>query len=219
MASLIETSARDALVERRHRLQHAAGDVGAAPDLVRLIAEVDAALERVELGTHGLCCVCDEAMDEELDRHPTGRYCLCDLSEQQARALENDLETAWSIQAGLLPPQDLQAPGWATHFRYVPAGPVSGDIVDLITGSDDSLYFLLGDVAGKGVSAALLMAHLGAHFRRLAEEQLPIAGILGQLSDKLAERTAPARYVTLVVGIARPDGSIQLANAGHLPPL
>ena len=219
MAISIDTSARQALVERRRRLRHATSDVTAAPDLVRLIAEVDAALERVERGTHDLCCVCDELMPDELERHPMGRYCLCDLSSDQVRALENDLETAWSIQAGLLPAQDVSVGGWTSHFRYLPAGPVSGDIVDLVTDSDDSLYFLVGDVAGKGVSAALLIAHLGAHFRRLAEERLPIADIIRHLSDALSERTAQARYVTLVAGVARPDGRLELANAGHLPPL
>ncbi|HJO03439.1 MAG TPA: PP2C family protein-serine/threonine phosphatase [Acidobacteriota bacterium] len=219
MATLIEASAHETLLDRRRRLRHVANSVGAAPDLARLITEVDAALERVDHGTHGLCVVCDESMVSELERHPMGRYCLCDLSERQTRALENDLETAWSIQAGLLPPQDVSAGGWTSHFRYFPDGPVSGDVVDLVTGTDDSLYFLLGDVAGKGVSAALLMAHLGAHFRRLAEEQLPIADIARQLSDKLAERTGPARYVTLATGVAWPDGRVHLANAGHLPPL
>ncbi len=219
MSTLTEASPREALIERRHRLQHLVDGIGAAPDLARLIAEVDDALERFDQGTHDVCVVCDESMPEELDRHPMGRYCLCDLTKQQVRALENDLETAWSIQVGLLPEQDVSVGGWTSHFRYLPAGPVSGDVVDLVAHPDDSLYFLLGDVAGKGVSAALLMAHLGAHFRRLAEEKLPIADTVRQLSDKLAERTGPARYVTLVAGVAWPDGRLQLASAGHLPAL
>ncbi len=219
MATLIEASTHETLIERRRRLRHATNRVGAAPDLERLIAEIDVALDRVDHGTHGLCVVCDESMPEEIDRHPMGRYCLCDLSEQQVRALENDLETAWSIQAGLLPAQDISVGGWTSHFRYLPAGPVGGDVIDLVARPDDSLYFLLGDVAGKGVSAALLMAHLGAHFRALVEEKRPIADTVRHLSDKLVERTGPARYVTLVAGVAWPDGRLQLANAGHLPAL
>lgn len=219
MATLIDPAMREVLLERRHRLLDATAKASLAPDLVRLVAEVDAALGRVDSGTHDLCCVCDEVMVDELARHPMGRYCLCDLSDDQVRALEHDLETAWSIQAGLLPPQDVSMGGWTSHFRYFPAGPVSGDIVDLVAGADDSLYFLVGDVAGKGVAAALLMAHLGAHFRRLAEERLPIAEAIRQLSDSLYQRTAPERYVTLVAGVAWPDGRLELANAGHLPPL
>ncbi len=139
--------------------------------------------------------------------------------ENPTLALERDLELAWSVQAGLLPSQDLGVPGWRSHYRYLPAGPVSGDVVDIVCDQSGSLHFLLGDVSGKGVSAALLMAHLGATYRSLLGSGLPLDALMTRINSELVKRTDSRRYVTLVAGVARPDGEVELVNAGHVPPL
>ena len=71
------------------------------------------------------------------------------------------------IQGELLPKQDFKFNGWEVSYRYEPAGPVSGDYCDLVSTESGDLYFLIGDVSGKGVAASFLMARLHAIFRSL----------------------------------------------------
>ena len=79
---------------------------------------------------------------------------------------ERDVATAGQLQRMLLPPQSQTIGRWSTACHYEPAGVVSGDYVDVMPCSD-RLYFMLGDVSGKGVAASLLMAQLHAMFRTL----------------------------------------------------
>src|SRR5262249_24725736 len=145
-----------------------------ASDLVELLQAVDAALDRLDSDHFERCDVCGlRIYDEELLAHPTIQYCLCELSDQQLAALELDLALARRTQLALLPPQDLALAAWQVHFRYQPAGPVSGDYLDVIQ-SDVCPFFLLGDVSGKGVAASLLMARLSALVRGLIEQRLPV---------------------------------------------
>jgi phosphoserine phosphatase RsbU/P len=77
------------------------------------------------------------------------------------------------LQRNLLPQVGLRAGGWETSFHYEPVGPVSGDYCDLIP-SDEQLFFVLGDVSGKGVAASMLMTQLHALFRSLTKMALPL---------------------------------------------
>ncbi len=144
----IETAAK--------RLELAVARAGQAPDLARLTREVDAALDRLERGNFGLCDVCHESVEKDrLIADPLMRFCLDHLDAHQQQALSEDLQLASRVQRALLPAQDLCVGGWQAHYRYEAAGPVSGDYCDLIVGDGDSgdLFFLLGDVSGKGVAA------------------------------------------------------------------
>ena len=210
------------LAHRRERLQEAiAAAADGAEDLVLLLREVDAALARLDAGTLGTCEICQETIDErDLEANPLLRYCLCDLTPEQQRALESDLELAARIQNGLLPEQDLGHGGWEAHYRYLPAGVVSGDYCDLIRPSGDpALYFALGDVSGKGVAASLLMAHLNASFRTLTESSPKVCHLIERANRLLLESTLPSHYATLVCGRALPDGTVEMSNAGHCQPL
>lgn len=219
----MESTLRGELLERRRRLASAVREVGEADDLLRLMLEVDAALARMDGHAYGLCAVCHTSIEDEfLAANPTISYCLCDLTEAQQRFLERDLELATRIQWSLLPRQDLAFAGWDTHYRYRPAGPVSGDYCDLLAvaaDADASLYFLLGDVSGKGVAAALLMAHLNAMFRSLVESRPPLRELVERANRLLVDSTTTSAYVTLVAGRAERDGRVELCNAGHCPPL
>ncbi len=219
--SVVE-GARRQLVERRARIQDALKVAGEARDLVRLLREVDEALARAN-GTHfGTCLACHESVDDGfLLANPAIQYCLCALSEGQQRALERDLGLASRIQWSLLPRQDLAAAGWETHFRYLPAGPVSGDTCDLVAGprSPGELYFLAGDVSGKGVAAAFQMARLNALFRTLIDEGQQVREIVERANAFFAEGAPASHFVTLVCGRADASGGVELCNAGHCPPL
>ncbi len=211
---------RDQLVDRRRRLEDAITDLGEAPDLVRLLREVDSALGRLGSGSFGTCLVCHtEVGDELLAANPMTQYCLCDLTRDQQIALQHDLDLASEVQLALLPKQDLHFAGWEVHFRYIPAGPVSGDYCDVVTGGDDTLYFLLGDVSGKGVAASLFMARLNALFRSLLETRPPVPEVVDKANRLLVESTIASHYATLVCAKSDASGRIELCNAGHCSPL
>ncbi len=220
MVTAIEPLLREQLIERRQKLSEAANGFVETSEITRLLAEVDAALHRMDLGTYGICDFCNEPVESErLLANPLTRLCIGHLSPKEQTALENDLELAAQIQSGLLPQPTLKIDGWEVAFHYEPAGLVSGDYCDVITSRDESFHFMLGDVSGKGVAASMLMAHLQAMFRTLVSIKMPLAQMLERASSVFCESTLPSHYATLVCGNVRPDGVVQISNAGHLPPL
>jgi phosphoserine phosphatase RsbU/P len=213
---------RAKLIDRRQRLEQALSESGPLEDLVFLVRQVDEALARMDGGTFGQCQVCRTEIDDvDLGANPFMQYCLCNLSPEQQRSLEHDIDLARRIQAGLLPRQDVGCCGWRSHYRYRPAGPVSGDYCDVLTTPDDNgdLWFALGDVSGKGIAAAMLMAHLSASFRSLISTGLPPEEIVARQNRLLLGSDLPSHYATLVCGRARREGRVDLVNAGHCAPL
>jgi sigma-B regulation protein RsbU (phosphoserine phosphatase) len=215
-------AAREALRDRQRKLRDAIARVGPADDLSRLLAEVDAALSRMDDGTYGNCAMCGEPFPEsELLENPLAAYCLCKLTSAQQSDLEADLDLAWRIQAALLPRPDISSGGWEFHYRYQPAGVVSGDYCDVVTprspGGD--VFFAVGDVSGKGIAAALLMSHLHASFRSHIRLGVPVGELVERANQLLFESTAASQYATLVSGRALATGEIELSNAGHCPPI
>ena len=205
------------LERRRASLQAAAGASVSDASIHTLLHSVDEALARLNGGTFGICEVCHDSIEaDRLLCNPLLRFCLDHLSSEEQRALERDLVLAAGIQRGLLPRTDWCAGNWKARYHYEPASVVSGDYFDLIE-ADDSFLFLLGDVAGKGVAASMLMSHLHATFRTLASQNLPLAQLVGHANRLFCESTTAGQYVTLVVGRAWPDGKVEYASAGHLP--
>ena len=129
-----------------------------------------------------------------------------------------DLATAGQLQRMLLPPSPFTASGWEAAHHFEPAGVVSGDYVDLVP-HGDRLYFMLGDVSGKGVAASMLMAQLHAMFRTLIPFQLTLDDLMARASALLCASSLPAQYATLVCGYLGDDGEAVISNAGHPPPL
>jgi len=117
-----------------------------------------------------------------------------------------------------LPKGELRIRGWEARYHYEPHGAVSGDFCDL-SSVDGRLFFLLGDVSGKGVSASLLMSHLNAIFRSLLTISMPVTELAQRANKIFCEATRPPYYATLVCGFAKEGGEIELVNAGHCPPL
>jgi sigma-B regulation protein RsbU (phosphoserine phosphatase) len=204
---------------RPHAPEAAAGALPA--DYVNdLLAEIDSALERIDGGTYGICEVCHDTIEaDRLEQDPLVRFCLDHLSGEQRKAHEQDLELATRIQARLLPPKEVALAGWETHYRYEPAGAVGGDYCELMPAGDGaSLFFAVGDVAGKGVAASLLMTHLNAIFRSLLLLELPLAEVVARANRLFCESTAASHYATLACGRTTADG-VELCNAGHCRPL
>jgi sigma-B regulation protein RsbU (phosphoserine phosphatase) len=220
MVTAIEPLLREQLIDRRHKLEDAANGFQRPAELTRLLVEVDAALNRMDLGTYGICEVCHDSVESErLIADPLTRVCIDHLTPSQQRALEEDLELASQIQTGLLPQPSQKIDGWEVAYHYEPAGPVSGDYCDLIRGEDNALHFVLGDVSGKGVAASMLMAHLHAMFRTLTSINLPLEQMVERASRVFCESTLPTQYATLACGRANTSGEVEICNAGHLPPL
>ncbi|MFC1799439.1 SpoIIE family protein phosphatase [Candidatus Eisenbacteria bacterium] len=210
---------RDQLTDRRAKLEQALGGSPGDTHLSSLLAKVDAALERMDTGTYGLCETCKEPIEpDRLLADPLVCYCLDDMTPDEQRALEEDLELARRIQGGLLPGPSLRVSGWEVVYHYEGAGPISGDYCDYLTSGKD-LYFVVGDVSGKGVAASMLMAHLHATFRILVSLNLPLDQIVERASRMFCESTLPTYFATLVCGKAHDDGDVEICNAGHNPPL
>ncbi|MDQ6651574.1 MAG: SpoIIE family protein phosphatase [Acidobacteriota bacterium] len=220
MVTAIEPILREQLIDRRHKLEDVGNTFHRPAELTRLLAEVDAALGRMDLGIYGLCEVCHDSVESErLIADPLTRFCIDHLTPREQRALEEDLELASQIQTALLPKANQKFDGWEVAYHFQPARLVSGDYCDLINGDQKSLHFVLGDVSGKGVAASMLMAHLHAMFRTLVSINLPLEQMVERASRVFCESTLPTQYATLVCGRANPSGEVELCNAGHLPPL
>jgi phosphoserine phosphatase RsbU/P len=212
-------SVREQLLAGRARLTDVLGQTQST-QMVRLLEEVDSALQRIEQGTFGICEDCHDTVEEDrLRENPLVRVCLGCLSPQQQRALEYDLELAGQIQKGLLPPCDVTIAGWEVCYHYQPAGVVSGDYCDLIEAKDGQLYFVMADVSGKGVAAAMLSSNLRAVFRSLIPMGLPAEELVTRANHLFRQSALPNQYATLVFGKASRSGEIEVVNAGHLPVL
>lgn len=220
MPEVIDNILRDQLLERREKLQYAAAHSSQPGQVYRLLGEVDAALGRLEEGSYGVCECCHQPIEaDRLLADPLLRFCLCELTDGERDALERDLQLAAQIQRGLLPPKEFLGDPWHAAYHYQPAGLVSGDYCDLVDAGERGLYFMVGDVSGKGVAASMLTAHLHAMFRALIPVGLSLKGMLEHASRVFSQSTLPTHYATLVCGRALPDGKLEISNAGHPAPL
>jgi len=217
MATMEIAFLQNQLEERKRRLETAIALVPQKTGLTSLLREVDSALERMEKGSYGLCQECHETIEQDrLMADPLVCYCLDHLSAPQRAALQRDLELASQLQRNLLPQANLRAGDWETCYHYAPVGAVSGDYCDLIP-SDGQLFFVLGDVSGKGVAASMLMAQLHALFHSLSGMNLPLGKMATQANRVFCESALAGQYATLVCGLAKASGEVEIHNAGHLP--
>jgi phosphoserine phosphatase RsbU/P len=211
------SGAQQQISQRREKLQVAIRTLGPRPELTDLLAEVDAALERIGVGTYGLCDTCHEPIEaDRLIADPIARFCLDHLTRAEQHALEQDLTLAAEVQRGFLPDPAIAPSCWDVAYSYQPARIVSGDYCDIVV-IDGDLHFMLGDVSGKGVAAATLMAQLHAMLRALLPARLPLDQLMARASRLFCESTLPMHYATMVCGRAARDGSVEICNAGHLP--
>lgn len=217
MATAEQSYLTKELQRRRERLLAVAQDPVHSAGVHELLANVDEALTRMQVGTFGICETCHESIEtDRLLCDPLVKVCLDHLSHDEQRALEADLALAAKMQRALLPRSDWSIAGWEARYHYQPSNLVSGDYCDLID-SGGAFLFLLGDVAGKGVAASMLMSHLHATFRALAEQKLPLEKMVAHANRLFCESTTAGQYATLIVGRAWPDGRVEYASAGHLP--
>src|ERR1019366_8040431 len=131
-----------------------------------------------------------------------------------------DLELARAVQRGFLPLQLPEVPGYQFFAHYEPAHEVGGDYYDFILLPRQRLAILLGDVAGKGVVAALLMAKLSADARFCVLTEPDLAVAVTKLNVLISQSGFADRFVTLVAAILdTATHTVTLVTAGHPPPL
>jgi sigma-B regulation protein RsbU (phosphoserine phosphatase) len=143
------------------------------------------------------------------------------LREENAdkRRMEEDLRGAARIQQSLLPDETPPLAGWELAGSSRLCSAVGADYYDF-SSDDDSLLLALGDVAGKGLAAALLMASLRAAVRARWREGDPLPVVLARVNEILLQTVPPNRFATLF--LARADtatGDVAWVNAGHAPPI
>jgi len=168
--------------------------------------------------------------------------------QKEKQRLENELAIAQEVQAQLFPRQVSELESLEVHGFCRPARTVSGDYYDFVAAGAHKLILAVGDISGKGISAALLMATIHSAVRAYGMEHLPqmrepvavgaVAGsgrmmaawpegaevspaaLLALLNHQLYESTPPEKYATLFLGIY--DGCthhLSYSNGGHLPPM
>jgi phosphoserine phosphatase RsbU/P len=141
----------------------------------------------------------------------------------QRQKLQQELEIAQEIQSRFLIQQFPKAEkAFQLSFHYQPASQVGGDFYDVQETHDGSYAILVGDVTGKGVPAALLMAQVLSEFRFRAPQENDPAKILSCLNNHLTGQSARGMFATAWCSIVRPEGKnlvTSQSSAGHLAPL
>ncbi|UCF66744.1 MAG: SpoIIE family protein phosphatase [Acidobacteriota bacterium] len=131
----------------------------------------------------------------------------------------DEIEIARQVQLALLPHEAPRLDGWSIHLFTRPANDVGGDLVDAIRLAPDQLALILGDVAGKGLGAALLAAKLQATLRALAPGHRSLDALGQQLNRIMTRDGLPNRFSTLFyLEIAAEGDEVRYLNAGHCPP-
>jgi serine phosphatase RsbU (regulator of sigma subunit) len=131
--------------------------------------------------------------------------------------LDAEMAAAREVQLVMLPGTGESFPGYAVESLYCPAQEVGGDFFQIVPVGNSGLLIVLGDVAGKGLPAAMLVSMLVGSIRILAEDTHDPILILRKLHDRLMGRTRGGFSTALAAFIAD-DGQVTIANAGHLSP-
>ncbi len=132
----------------------------------------------------------------------------------------DELKAGHAVQAALMPDTNPVLAGWDIWLFTRPANDVGGDLVDYIKLTDNRLGIALGDVAGKGLGAALLMAKLQATIRAIVPNHRSLAKFGKHLNEIFCRDGLPERFISLIYfELKAKTGTIRILNSGHLPPI
>jgi sigma-B regulation protein RsbU (phosphoserine phosphatase) len=138
------------------------------------------------------------------------------MSRRQA-LLESELAAAQQVQQLLLPEKIDAVPGFTVESVYQPAQQVGGDFFQILPTKDNGLLLVVGDVAGKGLPAAMLVSLIIGAIRTAADNTYDPDLLLRRLNERLIGRSGGGFSTALAAHIAA-DGQVRIANAGHLSP-
>jgi phosphoserine phosphatase RsbU/P len=165
----------------------------------------------------------DDNVQIQSDTNVAGILCVTFvlmLELKDKLVAKSELEAGKAVQKALMPEPSPSVPGWDLWLFTRSANEVGGDLVDFVRLDDTRCGVALGDVAGKGLSAALLTAKLQATLRALVTDQTSVAG-LGKKLNAIFYRDSPRSTFASLVYVELQGGSmvLRLINAGHIPPL
>lgn len=138
----------------------------------------------------------------------------------EKQKLEEELELAKDIQKNLLPKEIPSMPAFEIAATSISSKQVGGDYYDIIKKDQHKYFVAIGDVSGKGVPAALLMANLQAFLKSICTQNVAIDDATGTINNLVADNTSDGKFITFFWGIL--DNSnleFSYVNAGHNPPL
>jgi phosphoserine phosphatase RsbU/P len=133
--------------------------------------------------------------------------------------LDHEIEIASQIQRHLLPKSFPDSPTLQICGTTLACLSVGGDCFDVFELSGGRYGFFIGDISGKGISAALLATLLQGVFFTTAALDIPLTETVSRVNKYLCERSIEERYATLFYGVLDPSGKLEYVNAGHVPPL
>ncbi|HTZ73300.1 MAG TPA: PP2C family protein-serine/threonine phosphatase [Candidatus Aquilonibacter sp.] len=143
-----------------------------------------------------------------------------EMGDTRSKQQEQELTKAREIQEGLLPKRIPQVRGLEVAGTWQPASVVGGDYFDVLKLSENKIGVCIGDVVGKGISAALLMANLQASFRALVSDELSPGALMGKLNEVISNNIALDKFVTVCYAtIDAAENILTYASAGHWPPI
>jgi serine phosphatase RsbU (regulator of sigma subunit) len=157
-------------------------------------------------------------MAEQLVESMAQRQRLVEQNARQAERarIEQDMRTAQHIQQSLLPKEAPTLAGWRFTPYYKPAQEVGGDFYDFIQLDGDRLGIVIGDVSGKGVPAALVMAIARTMLRTASQTSTSPGEVLAQVNDLISTDLTQGMFVTCFYALLEPaSGLLRYANAGH----
>lgn len=137
------------------------------------------------------------------------------------KALRKDLERAKDVQQAFFPPQSFSIPCLSCETFYQPARGIGGDYYDFLSLSGGRWGIAIGDVSGKGIGAALLMASLQASLRAQAlHPHLDLTALMGDVNRLVYESSPSALFASLFYAEYQPSSrTLHYVNAGHNPPI
>jgi len=149
-----------------------------------------------------------------------GNVAAIRIVQERLAQLERENEQAAVIQRTILPGSAPDIPGIELAGHNAPCRTVGGDYYDFIQYNDGRVGVALADVAGKGMSAALMMSSLQARVQLLAEEPKDLGELMSRLDKSLVSSCPSNRFITMFFTLIDPaSGEMTYCNAGHNPPL
>jgi serine phosphatase RsbU (regulator of sigma subunit) len=164
-----------------------------------------------------------ESLNVSIDVHGIGIVAILFvlmLELKDKLVAHDELKAGRVVQQALMPERKPHVPGWELWLFTRSANEVGGDLVDFMKIGENRIGIAIGDVAGKGLSAALLTAKLQATLRALVADFTSLARLGSKLNQIFCRDSLRNIFASLVyIELAPNSGSVRLVNAGHIPPV